>query len=102
MINFVQIANLLAPVTLVSCYLFQEDPLLVNHRIDLIKSCARELDKAKMIRFDEKTNFLYPTSLGRTASNFYIDFSTIEVCVSSTKYFPSKHLPVQYQQQKKH
>ncbi|XP_065652394.1 activating signal cointegrator 1 complex subunit 3 isoform X2 [Hydra vulgaris] len=57
----------------------EEDPLLEKHRLDLIKISARKLDKAKMIRFDERTNFLYPTNLGRTASNYYIDFPTIEV-----------------------
>lgn len=47
--------------------------------MELIKINARKLDKARMIRFDERTNFLYPTNLGRTASNYYIDFITIEV-----------------------
>ena len=47
--------------------------------IELIRISARKLDKAKMIRFEERTNFLYPTNLGRTASNYYIDFPTIEV-----------------------
>jgi len=55
------------------------DPLLENYRMELIKINARKLDKARMIRFDERTNFLYPTNLGRTASNYYIDFITIEV-----------------------
>lgn len=67
-------------VPFVNLYLiFQEDPLLENYRNDLITICARKLDKAKMIRFEETTKFLYPTNLGRTASNYYIDFATIEV-----------------------
>lgn len=56
-----------------------EDPLLEKHRFELIRDCSRKLDKARMIRFDERTSYVYPTNLGRTASNFYIDFATIEV-----------------------
>ena len=50
-----------------------------GQRVELIKNAARKLDKAKMIRFDERTNFMYPTNMGRTASNYYIDYDTIEV-----------------------
>lgn len=60
-------------------FYFQEDPLLEKHRFELIRDCSRKLDKARMIRFDERTSYVYPTNLGRTASNFYIDFATIEV-----------------------
>lgn len=66
-------------ILFIGTYFIQEDPLLEKHRFELIRSSARKLDKARMIRFDEKTNYLYPTNLGRTASNFYIDFATIEV-----------------------
>ena len=36
-------------------------------------------DKAKMIRFDERTGYLFPTDLGRTSSQFYIKYDTIEI-----------------------
>ena len=65
--------------------IFQEDPLLEKHRFELIRNCSRKLDKARMIRFDERTSFLYPTNLGRTASNYYIDFDTIEVATYTSK-----------------
>lgn len=37
------------------------------------------LDKAKMIRFNERTGDLNITDLGRTASHFYIKYYTVEV-----------------------
>ena len=36
-------------------------------------------DKAKMIRFDERTGYLFPTDLGQTSSQFYIKYDTIEI-----------------------
>ncbi len=47
--------------------------------MDLIKAKARLLDKAKMIRFDERTGYMYSTDLGRIASHFYIKYDTVEV-----------------------
>lgn len=58
---------------------FKDDPLLFQHRTDLIKAKAKLLDKAKMIRFDERTGYMYSTDLGRIASNFYIKYDTVEV-----------------------
>ena len=57
----------------------QEDPGLEKHRRELIESAAKALDKAKMIRFDERTTYLSPIDVGRIASNFYIKYDTIEV-----------------------
>lgn len=37
------------------------------------------LIQAKMIRFDERTSYLHATDLGRTASQFYIKYDTVEV-----------------------
>lgn len=39
---------------------------------------ARALDKAKMMRFDEKSGNFYCTELGRIASHFYIRYSSVE------------------------
>lgn len=39
---------------------------------------ARSLDKAKMMRFDEKSGNFYCTELGRVASHFYIQYSSVE------------------------
>ncbi|BES93589.1 activating signal cointegrator 1 complex subunit [Nesidiocoris tenuis] len=57
----------------------EEDPLLGAKRRDLIVSAAKALDKAKMIRFNERTEDLSITDLGRTASHFYIKYDTVEV-----------------------
>ena len=51
---------------------------LETHCHELVTAAARSLDKIKMIRFDEKTGFLFPTDLGRAASHFYIKYDTIE------------------------
>ena len=34
-----------------------------------------------MIRFDERTGYMFATDLGRTASHFYIKYDTVEVCL---------------------
>ncbi len=57
----------------------EHDPTLVQHRCDLIQIAARNLDKAKMIRYDEKTGYLHATDLGRTASHYYIKYDTVEI-----------------------
>ena len=57
----------------------QDDPMLERHRYDLIIAAARQLDKAKMVRFEERTGFLHSTDLGRIASHFYIKYDTVEV-----------------------
>ena len=57
-----------------------------NHRRDLIISAARALDKARMIRFDERTEFLASTDKGRTASHFYIKYDTVEVKLTTQNF----------------
>lgn len=44
----------------------------------LVSDAARALDKAKMMRFDEKSGNFYCTELGRIASHFYIHYSSVE------------------------
>lgn len=53
-----------------------------NHRREMCKLAARALDKAHMIRYDERQGYLYATDLGRTASHYYIKYDTVEVCIS--------------------
>ena len=62
----------------------QTDPDLEEHRRKLITSAAKDLDKAKMIRFAERTGTFHATDLGRTASNYYIKYSSIEVGVATS------------------
>ncbi|VFQ81224.1 unnamed protein product [Cuscuta campestris] len=54
------------------------DPSLSMKQRDLITNAARALDKAKMMRFDEKSGNFYCTELGRIASHFYIQYSSVE------------------------
>lgn len=57
------------------------DPALELYRKELVVECGRKLDKARMIRFEERTGYFASTDLGRTASHFYIRYNTIEVDV---------------------
>lgn len=65
----------------------QEDPSLEFKRRELITSAAMKLDKAKMIRYNQRTGDLSVTDLGRTASHFYIKYDTVEV-------FQEKLMPI--------
>lgn len=57
----------------------QADPSLDRKRRDLVTKSALALDKARMIRFNERTGDMNVTDLGRTASHFYIKYDTVEV-----------------------
>lgn len=59
--------------------ILQMDPSLEIYRNELIVESGRKLDKARMIRFEERTGYFASTDLGRTASHFYIRYNTIEV-----------------------
>ncbi|KAH9778128.1 DExH-box ATP-dependent RNA helicase DExH14 [Citrus sinensis] len=54
------------------------DPSLSLKQRALVTDAARALDKAKMMRFDEKSGNFYCTELGRIASHFYIQYSSVE------------------------
>lgn len=62
------------------CYSSQiiADPSLTLKQRALVADAARSLDKAKMMRFDEKSGNFYCTELGRVASHFYIQYSSVE------------------------
>ncbi|KAL4422681.1 hypothetical protein ABPG75_008878 [Micractinium tetrahymenae] len=55
------------------------DPRLDGHRRKLVTEAARELERSKMARFDERSCNLYVTELGRVASHYYIRHSSIVV-----------------------
>lgn len=57
----------------------EEDRSLTIKRREYIHQAAMALDKAKMIRYNERTEDLNITDLGRTASHFYIKYDTVEV-----------------------
>ncbi|GMH17017.1 hypothetical protein Nepgr_018858 [Nepenthes gracilis] len=54
------------------------DPSLSSKQRSLVVDAARALDKAKMMRFDEKSGNFFCTELGRIASHFYIQYSSVE------------------------
>jgi replicative superfamily II helicase len=56
-----------------------DDPNLGKRRSELLISAARKLHNAQMVVFDERTGYLTSKDLGRIASNFYIDYNTVEV-----------------------
>lgn len=56
-----------------------QDPLLEAKRRALIVGAAMSLDKARMIRFNQRTLDFNVTDLGRTASHFYIKYDTVEI-----------------------
>eukprot|EP00898_Chlorokybus_atmophyticus_P000832 jgi/Chlat1/174/Chrsp1S03247 len=55
------------------------DPNLTGRCKALITDAARELDRSKMMRFDEQSGNLYATELGRVASHFYIRHASVQV-----------------------
>ncbi|XP_068653743.1 DExH-box ATP-dependent RNA helicase DExH14 isoform X1 [Aristolochia californica] len=55
------------------------DPSLSSKQRSFITDAARALDTAKMMRFDEKSGNFYCTELGRIASHFYIQYSSVEI-----------------------
>jgi activating signal cointegrator complex subunit 3 len=55
------------------------DPELVEYRRKLITEAARSLDRARMVRFDERSGNIYTAEMGRVASHFYLSKNSIEV-----------------------
>ncbi|KAI8927207.1 Sec63 Brl domain-containing protein [Entophlyctis helioformis] len=50
----------------------ENDPYLIQRRIDLVHAAALVLDKCHLIKYDKKTGRLQSTELGRIASYYYI------------------------------
>uniref|UniRef100_T1PKB2 Sec63 Brl domain protein n=1 Tax=Musca domestica TaxID=7370 RepID=T1PKB2_MUSDO len=67
-----------------------QDPLLETKRRALIMGAAMSLDKARMIRFNQRTMDFNVTDLGRTASHFYIKYDTVEIFNELLKPFMSE------------
>ncbi|URE24984.1 activating signal cointegrator 1 complex subunit 3, partial [Musa troglodytarum] len=63
------------------------DPSLASKQRSLIIDAARALDKAKMMRFDEKSGNFYCTELGRIASHFYLQYSSVYISHGSIESF---------------
>lgn len=63
----------------VSYDLLKEDPLLEQHRTNLIYTAASVLDKCNLIKFDRKSGQIQGTELGRIASHYYCSTETISI-----------------------
>jgi pre-mRNA-splicing helicase BRR2 len=63
----------------------EDDPLLLQHRLDLAHSAALLLDKAHLVRYDRRTGGLQPTELGRIAAHYYITHSTLSAFAGHLK-----------------
>ncbi|CAH1975270.1 unnamed protein product [Acanthoscelides obtectus] len=55
----------------------KKDPLLEQHRADLIHTAALHLDKSGLIKYDRKTGQFQVTELGRIASHYYCTHETM-------------------------
>ena len=55
-----------------------DDPGLGAWRARLIREAARQLDAAKLLRFDERTGQMYTTDSGRVAAQYYLRCSSME------------------------
>lgn len=58
-------------------YEIESDPTLTTIRNRLIRATARQLNEAKMCEYNEQTDELKSTPLGRIASHFYINYETV-------------------------
>jgi replicative superfamily II helicase len=54
------------------------DPYLAGHKRELLTNAARDLNAAQMLRFDERTGNLYVAELGRVASHFYLQYTSVQ------------------------
>lgn len=55
----------------------KEDPLLEQHRADLIHTAALHLDRSGLIKYDRRMGHFQMTELGRIASHFYCTHQTM-------------------------
>nr|CAH7746700.1 unnamed protein product [Callosobruchus chinensis] len=55
----------------------KKDPLLEQHRADLIHTAALHLDKSGLVKYDRKTGQFQVTELGRIASHYYCTHDTM-------------------------
>lgn len=55
----------------------KSDPLLQQHRVDLLHAAANLLDKTNLIKYDRKTGHFQVTDLGRIASHYYCTYHSM-------------------------
>ncbi|CAE7137246.1 unnamed protein product [Rhizoctonia solani] len=59
--------------------MIQDDPQLVERRMDLVTSAAKKLDSCGMVKFDTRTEALAITDLGLIAAKYYIRYASVEI-----------------------
>ena len=57
----------------------QSDPLLVQHRADLVHTAAMQLSKAGMAKYDRRTGQMQATAVGKVAAYYYIKHNSMSV-----------------------
>lgn len=57
----------------------EDDPYLVQKRIDFVHSAANVLDRCNLIKYDRKTGRFQGTELGRIASYYYISHHSMAI-----------------------
>ncbi|KAI8916143.1 Sec63 Brl domain-containing protein [Gorgonomyces haynaldii] len=55
----------------------EEDPYLIQKRIDLVHAAANVLERCSLIKYDKKTGNFQGTELGRIASYYYISHNSM-------------------------
>ncbi|XP_054265192.1 U5 small nuclear ribonucleoprotein 200 kDa helicase isoform X1 [Macrosteles quadrilineatus] len=55
----------------------KEDPLLEQHRADLIHTAALHLERSGLVKYDRKTGHFQVTELGRISSHYYCTHDTM-------------------------
>nr|XP_022917935.1 putative U5 small nuclear ribonucleoprotein 200 kDa helicase isoform X2 [Onthophagus taurus] len=56
---------------------FKQDPLLEQHRADIVHTAALHLDRSGLIKYDRKVGQFQITELGRIASHYYCTHDTM-------------------------
>uniref|UniRef100_A0A5K3FBK7 Helicase ATP-binding domain-containing protein n=1 Tax=Mesocestoides corti TaxID=53468 RepID=A0A5K3FBK7_MESCO len=56
--------------------MLENDPDLTHFLTSAVRDAAKDLDDAKMVRFEQSTGLLASTDRGRTASLYYINYAT--------------------------
>ena len=58
---------------------YENDPTLIQTRMNLAHSAALKLQKSGMIKYERRTGTLFPTALGKVASHYYIKCDSMQV-----------------------
>ncbi|ORY31658.1 Sec63 Brl domain-domain-containing protein [Naematelia encephala] len=56
-----------------------DDPQIGKKRLELVMNATRQLQSAKMVRFDEGTQAFAISDLGRIAAKYYLKYQTLEI-----------------------